>query len=308
MKNRGCVFAILSVLLVSCGTFSKLGDNLGSGFNKNTQSMGRNLMAGVQEGMSDSAFKANLTGLVDSIVNTMGVRLTKNIAVIVDTLLSPKWFAFTRQLVENITGVQTRANVAALTEELLGAQTNARINRLIRDALNEVFNNRTTARLASLRNELLGAATSDQLAAIRNELLGVKTNEAIKAIVDSSMMRIAFRLNHDVKDAVGQNTSFIRKYAGRLLIILGAIAAVIIFLVWRNRQKYLKLVTVLTSQINSIPDQRVYDDLTSLIKERAVEHGVEPSLRKMLHENGLMGKESWEINELKKRRLLAHEN
>lgn len=112
---------------------------------------------------------------------------------------------------------------------------------------------------------------------------------AIKAIVDTAMLTIAYRMKHDVKDAVNENASFIQKYAGRLLITAGVIALAIIIVIWMNRQKYLKLVTLLTSQINNIPDKNVYDDLTNRIKDRAVQSGVEPVLRKVLAENGILG-------------------
>jgi hypothetical protein len=307
MKKTFYISALFLLALPGCSTFDKAGNNLGKGLNKNTEAIGRNLMLGVGQGISDSAFRANLKTLVDSVVNTAGLGLNRNVSVILDTLLSPKWFAFTRQLVEDLTGNQTKANVAALRNELVGAETSERVKLLISNALNEALSERTRARLALMRDELLGDNTSDKLGKIRTDLLGARTNEAIRAIVDSSMMRIAYRMNHDVKDAIGENASFIQKYAGRLLILLGVIAAVIIWLVWRNKQKYLKLVSVLTAQINSIPDQKLYDELTTRIKERAVETGVEPKLRHVLEENGLMGKDNWEVSQSKKRNAAISE-
>ena len=76
-------------------------------------------------------------------------------------------------------------------------------------------------------------------------------------------------------------------------------AAAIIYLVWRNRQKYLRLVALLTSQINVIPDQSMYDRLTNNIKQRAIETGVEPYLRKVLKDNGMLGTTEWQVDEAK---------
>jgi hypothetical protein len=162
--------------------------------------------------------------------------------------------------------------------------------------------------VAKLRDELLGDATNFQVTRLRDSLLGAKTAIAVKTIVDSALSGASGFLQNGLRKGIDSNASVIQKYALRWLLLLGAIAAIIIFLVWRNRQKYLKMVTVLTSQINSISDQKAYDELTSRIKEKAIETGVEPTLRKVLQENGLMGKESWEARQLKTTPLVHNKN
>jgi hypothetical protein len=68
------------------------------------------------------------------------------------------------------------------------------------------------------------------------------------------------------------------------------------------------MTTLVASQIYSIPDQNAYDDLTARIKEKATIAGVEPDLRKVLEQNGLLGKESRESWQLKKAAILHHKN
>lgn len=275
------------LLLGGCKALEKGGDKLGMGLNKNTKQMGKNLVAGLQDGLTDSLFREDLKKLLDTVIGEAGWSANRAALALRDSLLSDKWFGFTRQLVENLTGAEPKNNLAQLRDVLLGDTARLRVKALVSEALNEVLNERTNQRLGSMRDELIGAKTEAQLALLRDQLLGPRTNAAIKAIVDTAMMTIAYRMRHDVKEAVGENASFLEKYAGRLLILVGVIAAVIILLVWRNRQKYLKLVTLLTAQIHDIPDQGAYNDLTSRIKRSAMATGVEPTLRKVLKENGL---------------------
>ncbi len=254
----------VAMYLYGCKSFEKAGNNLGLGLNKNTKDLGRNLISGVQEGLTDSAFRQNLKILLDTVINEAGLATNRSLIALRDSVLSDKWFMFTRQLVEELSGPHTLGNVALLRKELVGDTTRRKVKLLVSQALNQVLNDNTNAKLGMMRDELLGAKTKEELSALRNELLGPRTNEAIRAIVDTAMMTVAYRMKHDVKEVVGENASFIQKYVGRLLIIVGLIAAGIIFLVWRNRQKYLKLVTVLTNQIHAIPDQGAYNDLTSI--------------------------------------------
>ena len=53
------------------------------------------------------------------------------------------------------------------------------------------------------------------------------------------------------------------------------------------------MVALLTKQIHDIPDQQVYDTVTARIKNEAVTAGLEPTLRKVLKENGLINTEAW---------------
>jgi len=292
----------LYLLLTGCSMFEKVGDNLGSGLNKNTKSMGSNLVAGAQQQLADSAFRNNLNKLLDSVINNAGNNLTASLGTLRDSLLNDKWRLFTRQLADEITGEATQKNIAALRETLIGDTSKQRIKALIDDALAGVFSDNTKEQVAQLKDALLGAKTQEQIGALRDELLNEKTNQAIKRIVDTAMLTIAYRMKNDVKDAVGENASFIQKYASRILITAGIVAVIIIIVIWRNKEKYLKLSTLLTSQINNIPDKDIYDNLTNRIKDNAIQTGVEPTLRKILSKNGMLGTDDWKISMIKQSR------
>lgn len=283
-----CLLLLLLCQQYGCSVFEKAGKKLGDGLGQSTKTIGGNLVAGAQGQLTDSLFQVKLRQMLDSVIGSSGTKAAITLGSLRDSLLNDKWRVFVRQLADELTGTATNSNVAALVETAAGESSRKKIRLLVSDLLNTAFSDNTHAQIEKIREELLGVKMKENIGLIRDELLNEKTNMAIKSIVDTAMMTIAYRMNHDVKDAVGENASFIQKYAGKLLMTAGAIALIIIFFVWRNRQKYLKLVTLLTSQINNIPDKNVYDDLTNRIKDRAVQSGVEPTLRKVLAENGIL--------------------
>jgi len=307
MKNIFTIAVTVLLIFSSCRV-EKIGKDLSNGVSQNAEAIARNMMTGINKGLSDSSFKQNLYHLIDSMVSTAGNSANRSAKNIIDSITSEKLVLFTARLVEEATGRKLKENLTSLRNELIGAATNERVKLLVSTAVSSALNDETNTRLAKLRDELLGDATNYQLSRLRDSLLGDRTAMAVKAILDSSLKSASVFLQNDLRKGIDSNASIIQKYAVRWLLLLGAVAAVIIFLVWRSKQKYAKTVTVLTSQINSIPDQKSYDELTSRIKEKAIETGVEPTLRKVLVENGLMGKESWEAKQLKKASLLHSKN
>lgn len=302
------------MLMTSCNV-EKWGSQLSNGLKKNTQEIGKNVVLGAGNGLADTAFQLQLHFLLDSLVKAAGARGGEAVSAIMDSLLTDRWSVFTKQLVEDATGRQLKANIAALTSDLqqtvktmLGQEYREQLRLLVATAMTEITNDRLRLAAAGVREELSGEALRNNLSLMGAALLNEKTNAAVKAIVDTAMLTIAYRMRHDVKDAVGENASFIERYAGRLLLLLGVIAIVIIFIIWRMKQKYARMTTVLASQIYAIPDQKAYDDLTTRIKEKATIAGVEPTLRKMLVENGLLGKENRESWQTKKAGILQNKN
>jgi len=95
---------------------------------------------------------------------------------------------------------------------------------------------------------------------------------------------------------VRDEESFVRRNITAILWVAGGITAGIIALttllaVRRKRER--RILDLLTYQIHQIPDQRAYDELTTRIRQKAQEEGVEPRLREILGERGILGRESW---------------
>jgi hypothetical protein len=272
-------------------------------------------MAGVNRGLSDSAFKQNLYHLVDSLVGTAGGSASKSVRLLMDSLLSDRLITYTARMVEEATGKKLKANIDAITSDLqlsvsnmLGPDTRERVRLLVATALQEATGEKLQLAVARLRDEMTGLELRNNISALRDSLLNDRTNAAIKGIVDTAMVAIAYRMKNDINPSLQDNLSFIQRNATTLLITLGVMALVIIIVIWRLKQKYAKMTTVLASQIHGIPDQQAYDNLTYNIKEKATIAGVEPTLRKVLEKNGLLGKESRESWQAKQAVILQHKN
>jgi hypothetical protein len=156
-------------------------------------------------------------------------------------------------------------------------------------------------RVQLLLNGVLNDSTKGKVGALRDELLGDKTNKAIVKIIDtavshlidSSMNKLAYRLQNDINPILTEDVRHVRRNLIIIIIAIGLVAMGIIILVWQRKTRYLKMVTMLAKQIHDIPDQNIYDNVTKKIKAEATTMGLEPSLRGILNENGLINSESW---------------
>jgi hypothetical protein len=277
------------ILFCNCNGFKKIGSNLAEGVGTKSQDIGKNLVLGLDEGLSESNLRANLSKTIDSAIIIAGASANKNLKPVLDSLLSRRWSILVKQLVEDASGQQTRQNIEKLREALIGPKSTEELKLLIAAVLND----QNTGKVVALKDKLLGDETKTQVGALVDTAMDHLAKRFQSGITDSTLRKLSYFLDHDLHNSLDTNLSVIQKYATWFLVGIGAVAAFIITLVWLNRQKYLKLSTLLASQVNAIPDRQIYDQLTANIKQSAVTTGVEPALRKILDENHLLGEVSW---------------
>ncbi len=301
MKTKTILLHISLLLFIcmiySCSGFEKIGSDLGAGVSTKTKDIGNNLVDGALTRLNNGPEKEQLKHLLDSMISNAGLSANKQVVALRDSIINDITTARLNRLIsqamQSAVGDSTKAKLAALRDELLGAKLRMQIAALRNDLLGDETNLRMQRILKDAMSSVLNDSVSIKLGVLRDTLLGSKTNNMLKTIIDTAMLSISQRLRDDLNPQLKDNLTFIKKYATQILITLALLAAGIITLVWRNRQKYLKTVALLTSHIQSIPDQRIYDDLTAKIKNDAIKAGVEPTLRTVLKDNGLLGTESW---------------
>jgi len=281
------LFPSLLILLFYGCSLEKMGSSAGKGVASQSDSIGNNLVRGAMNQLTDPQTQKKIREFVDSIISSATDTLTYKTMVMRDSLINRKILLWADSLVEAVTGNQMRLNMEKIQLALIG-KTKADVLEM-KIAFNELL------------RQIISQDTKSKLGTFRDELLGEKTNLAITKIadtlvthiVDSAMVKLSNRYRTDINPLFEKDVDFITKNAKSLLIILGAIAGGIIFLVWRNRLKYIQLTTLLTKQINAIPDQTVYDKVTAKIKDDAMTAGLESKLRDLLAKNGLLGSENW---------------
>ena len=134
----------------------------------------------------------------------------------------------------------------------------------------------------------LGTGSSkDKVRKIISDLLGEDTKAQAQSLVQGALQPTMDTFLARIDKIVHKDVPFVQRQANKLLLMLGLIAAGIIGFVWYQRRKYARLVNLLTYEIDKMPSQEQYDDLTNKIKSEAQKNGLEPLLRDVLKEQGI---------------------
>jgi hypothetical protein len=283
-------FLILLLFLCCCNNeliaqkfIRKAGKDLTEGIAERADSAGASLISGIQRELTQTHNREALAAYLDSVLAPMLCSIKALPPQLVDSILNHETLMWMDSLRETIIGEKLKSNLQQIQIDVVGKSKKDVLQILdrINHDMNGYLADSTRAKVAQLRNELLGDETRIAIAAIMDT---VRIH-----LVDSSLVKIRAEL----KDSVDENGSTIKKYAIHILIAVGVIALAIISLVWYKKMKYEKIATLLSMQINAIPDQEIYDKVTNKIQNEAITMGVEPNLRKVLQDNGLINNDAW---------------
>ncbi len=276
-----CLFGLF--LINGCSVWKGVGSNLGDGLMESFEnrdsllsSMGGNITKGARDSIINDKTKQNINNLVDSIIVNLSTAANDNFSVLIDSVLGEVLQARLRQI-----GGTLNTQVADIRNELLGENTDSKI--------------------AALREELIGVNAKNNIADLRDELIGLKTKNMLDSLIYSASNALILkyneiqpRLSKDIRSETGfiqQNASTLLWSAGGVIALLIAIVGYIII----KGNKIKKISELLTLQINRIPDQKVYDEVTKKIKAKAQEESLEPELRKILDKQGILNDANWKI-------------
>ncbi len=281
------------IYLFTACSLEKMGASAGKGVAGESDSIGTALVRGAVNELTDPKTQKKIRQFLDSIISSATDTLTYKTMAMRDSLINQKILIWADSLTEALTGNRLRLNIEKIQLALIG-KTKADVLEMknaFNDLLNQILSQDTRGKLGSFRDELLGDKTNRAITKIADTL--------VSHIVDSAIVKLSYRYQKDINPLIEGDIGFINKNAKSLLITLGAIACAIILLVWRSRVRYLRLTTLLTKQINAIPDQGVYDRVTTNIKDDALTAGLEAQLRDLLQKNGLLGNEAWKTQAVK---------
>ncbi len=177
-------------------------------------------------------------------------------------------------LKDNVKDEELKKFLISIIEESTGSlkkQTKSMLSDMIQKALDD-FDAETAREKVQL---IVRGALDDSTQVLAQELV----HSALQPTVDSIMGRIEKLVRKDVP--------FVQRQAQQLLIALGLVAIAIIGWFWYQRRRYARLVGLLTYQIDKIPSQELYDELTKRIRNEAQQAELEPLLRQTLKEQGI---------------------
>jgi hypothetical protein len=296
----GLVFLLATLFGCSTSKLSSKGKKL-------TDSLTEGALIGVRNQLANPATKKVVIHLLDSLIDALDTSLEPKITTIENRVLSQKIIRWTDSLLNVITGQKLQNNVGGLIDAATGQKLRDNVAALIEAATGKKLNDNMKDLQATLIGKtrgdilqikdgfqgllqyILSDSTNYKIGLLRDQLLGPKTDTAITHLVDDASKKLLA----NVKKADNDNSDIITRHAVLILVVVGAIALIIIFFIWRSRRKYLQMVTLLTKHINNIPNKDIYDHVTAGIQEDAINAGLEPSLRQILGANGLLSTETW---------------
>ncbi len=275
-------YLLIALAVSSCG--SSVAD-LEEGFLVKLQShadsiayqLGNGLISGMSAVALSKESQQKLGVMIDSLLTTVGIRTSKDLSMLLDTLAGETTNGKLRILLKTV-----QQSVDSIRDDALGHKTGAKLASIIQ---NDVLGPGTQSKLQNLiNNGVLGPETEKRLgeilARVRDTLIGVTTQSSIDSVVARSLAR--------VQSTANQQQSFLTKNVSTILWTLGAILAALLilaaFLFVRKKKAETMLKTV-TQQIDKIPVAANYDELTKRISASSAAAGVEQDLRVFLAKN-----------------------
>ncbi|MCC6461054.1 MAG: hypothetical protein IT260_11325 [Saprospiraceae bacterium] len=245
---------------------------------------GFNFSKGASKGLLNDSTSLEVAALLDLLDAKLQRTSSKVMFSLTDSvqyqvLIRTLGAALSDQINNKVLGAATQQRLKTLRDELLTQW----VFFLEKEVQNNLLGEGTRQRIAALRNELLGDSTRLLIRELRGELTNEETTRGLTALVNAALSPAIEKLDK----TINQNLKVTQKYANEIIMALLLAAFLIVAWVWYQRRKYLNLVKLLTTQINSIPNQAVYDDLTGRIRSEAVKTSMEPALKEVLKSQGL---------------------
>ncbi|MEO5888649.1 MAG: hypothetical protein ABIQ31_00290 [Ferruginibacter sp.] len=294
---KACWLIIPFFMLSGC-SFEKIGRNTAKGLMSSVSpavdSIARNLINTIRTELTKEPSRQELAKFIDSLLAPAFLGIRNTIGSSRDSILNHQTLVWADSVLQTLTGERLNANLLALQASVVGKtkadifEIERSVDQLVLKIVAGALSDSNRVKIGAFRDELLGPKT--------NSAIGLIIDSAVTHIVDSAVLRLSQRLRSDIDPFLRDDVSFIRKNAILLLSSLAALAAIIITLIWLNRRKYLRMVAMLAKQIHDIPNKEVYDEVTAKIKNEAVTAGLEPALRGVLIENGLISSDAWKKN------------
>lgn len=140
----------------------------------------------------------------------------------------------------------------------------------------------------ALRDSLLGVTTRDMTKAFVKDVLDKESTENVSKAVKESLEPTIDKIFSRLDRSTEQGLSFAQSNINQILLLVGAIIAGILFFSNYQKKKYTDLVKNLTFEIENMNDEAARKRLKNNIKKKATEKSLEPLLRKILKNQGII--------------------
>lgn len=289
------VFFALAAITSSCKMFNQIGENVGDGVGRgltpHVDSLGALAVGSIRRGFDQAEFDI----LLDSLVHRLSDSLDTSVEQVRDILL----------------GNDTAVLMSGLRDTLVGDVTQQRVNEMVAGIIEGLAGEQTRRELASIRDEILGEALRANLASLRDELTGPVTEARLVALARAFVAEIGRsyadtlqpQIRSDIEYTAGQTQgllNWIKDNLIAIIIVIGVVVAGLIWLAWRLRTRRIeaerkrdvngRIAEILTGQIDDLRNDhpQLYEQIKDRVQREAVKDKVEPTLREMLDEQGIL--------------------
>ncbi len=266
---------VLALVLMQGCAFQKLGKELGDGLmqavNDSSQSIGKNVVKGAGDGLREDVLNDATRGkLTDTVLQVEAAALSQ-LPAARDELLGPKTDEQMKRLIETLLdSMEARARSTSrglmvdvgngLRRDILNADTEARLNQLIME---------------------VGNTTRGQTQQMRDDMLGEASQRQVKVLVDSAMGAVVDGTDK-IRRQARDELSFIQKNTAETLLVVGGIAAIVMLVIWRQKEKNRLLLQLLAKQLQDMADAPAYTATLDRLQQQAELLGVKHQLEDAL--------------------------
>ncbi|MCH8902841.1 MAG: hypothetical protein IIA45_02880 [Bacteroidetes bacterium] len=251
-----------------------------------THRIGKNTMEGVVDGLTSDTSLVRIDSALAEILAQLKVSINEMLRESIDSALSPHTEMLLMQRIEGLS-----ETLKIKLGEILDDPVRSKVKLLVADIM----------------NELLGDSTLNKLTAMRDTLLGPQLQVLIDSIISSAITELALNYETKLKSQIegtlsvaGQTVDKTVKNFKSLAWVLGGIALVLLIVggyIYLRGRRHKATLKILTSEIDNIKEQKVYDKLIGAITMHAKNSGLHPHLQGVLTEQKLHRQPEWQAKD-----------
>jgi hypothetical protein len=214
---------------------------------------------------------------IDSLLSSASDRAKSELPGLTDSLFNKDVIAWLSTAREKVTGEELNHDIDQIVESLLGKTKRGASE--MEENLKDSFKNYLVT--------VLNDSVKHKIEIMRDALIGDKADTLLKRAVRDALQELVNGYRDKVHPLLKQDLNLLEKNAGWILIMVLAVALIIIGFMWWNRWRYIRLLTIVTEQIQEIEDQKLYDSLTLKINQVSTNANLDKKLNSHLSKHKL---------------------
>ena len=255
--------------------------------------IGKGVVAGATERLASDTTKMHLdifsTNLSNSINNSTrsvldslfknDVRFKGLVAGVLDTL---------NYKVDRLFTDLSERDLKRVMNELNRGINDLQLANMVKDIRSSLIGEEAIGDLMSIRDSLLGAYSKELAKQFVHEMLSEEATFKLQNTIRTSLDPTIDKIFDRVDTSAETSLNFAQNNINQILLILALLICGILFFNRYQKTKYTKLVKNITHSIEHMDDNDSKKQLKKVINKHATKDSVEPLLRKILKDQGIV--------------------